>query len=291
MKTNVKSIVLTVIAVSAGLVVASVVYQLVASRNVQAEPQQQTLLPRVVARTPIEAGAVLTEKHLKTSQLPAQSASGDFSKPKSLIGRVAGSSITQDDPITEDHLLPLHHRSFIREQVKKGYRGIWTKVNIEAGYPQIMVGDRVDVVAVTQEPPKAQILIQNAEVLSFPAPPPEQYDDSYRRQKKEILVALALKPADAEKMALGTSGTRKIILLLRGYEDETWVQTDGTTAEHMLPIDLEKKLNAHKVEIIKGQTRNIHSFHKNSAGKGSVFYRTPGPVSQASPMQTQEETE
>jgi pilus assembly protein CpaB len=256
------------LAVASGLVTAVGIYQRLMTPRMTSMARTKQSVPVVVARMPLARGIVLTDSHLETiMMLRAQTPSGTFTDPQSLIGRLVKEPIAQRGPILETSLAPVGHRPL---HLAKGYRAVGVSVDARGGIQRFLEsGDHVDVVVTMDDEEgvtSSRVILQDIEVLAVP----ERSDPNMREggSNEQVPVTLAVTPPDAEALSLAMHiGT--IQLLFRGYADEQVAQTSGVTRDTLLPrVAASMAVNPmtyRVVEVIRGQDRVRQRFREGSA--------------------------
>lgn len=270
------------VSVGSGVIVATLVYSVVASRSTS-EAQAARSLPLVVAAATLSPGMVLTDQHLhrverSTEEIPT----GGFAHPHLVFGRTVRRTIKTNAPILESSLVPAGDSPGLKDLLPPGYRALGVSVDARGNIQNhLKAGDQVDVLVTMKdenEIPSSKVLLQNVQVLAVPALP-ETQGGSRSSQGDTLPVVLAVTPWHAEKLTLAVDvGTLQ--LMLRGYEDQWPVQTSGVTLDTLLPAGgaasqsvgmiqevVEEEMTPatyRPVEIIKGQQREHQRFRQKT---------------------------
>ncbi len=272
--------VMTGVAIVSGLVVAVGLYRVLAGR-----PMNTAQMPVVVAQNILAAGTELNKSDGRIDTRPAADVPpGAFSDTSSIEGRTTRASIPSGSPVVESLLVPLN-QSPIRALLKPGFRAVSVFVDGRGDIKRLLqAGDRVDVVVTMDDQDNmasSRMVLQNIEVLMVPPVNDHENESNYSasaEQQEWVPVTLAVRPSDAEKLALAMK-VGSIQLLVRGYEDEAMPGTTGVTKDTLLPASLateidtdlnkddketvEKTLEGatyRQIEVIKGQERHRQRF-------------------------------
>jgi pilus assembly protein CpaB len=207
-------------------------------------------LPVVVASRNVEAGQRLTDAMIEVKMLPeAAIASNAFTTKEQVLGQALRYSIATGEQVTGARLIEPAKVAALSFQIPQGLRGFTIPVNVMRSPAALAApGDFVDVLAAFQvdvlglTPPAAQqqsassrasldyraavTLIQNVQVLSVQAKYAEgtgTYEPSTRaappRESNVTYVTLAVKPEDAQLLALAVDKASLLTISLRPFGD------------------------------------------------------------------------
>ncbi len=278
--------IMLVIAMASGVMVAMGLYRMLSQGQTQTTTQVETV-NIVIAREDMQRGTVLTESEMDVVSGPVtemRKPIGSFDFPSEISGRILKTEIKKGETILGGMLAPKGDGIPLGVMVPPGMRGVIVHVDPESNVEEFLrVGDRVDVVLTldndTTQVSSSKILLQDTQVLGVPTAKDEV--DPRRSSSEWVPVALAVSPADAEKLALANNiGT--VQLIVRGYDDETAVWTSGVTTDTIIPqgaadsarqvpINSESKRALRTVEVIKGNDRTEERF-KTQPASNSVGY-------------------
>lgn len=230
---------LAVILLSAFMIASAcsyLVYRVVASRIAATTPRTTTKV--VIAATDIPLGTVLRDVDLTTTEILGPHPKGAIVNPKDAVGRGVTASLSQNEPILENHLAPAGSGGGLAATIKPGMRAVAVRVDdvvSVAGF--VTPGMRVDLL-ISGNPPgdtnpaegtKVKTLLQNLEVLSAGQ---DIQKDADGKAKPVPVVNLLVTPEQAEQISLASSQTR-IQLVLRNPLDTQIAQTSGTAVGNL----------------------------------------------------------
>ncbi len=212
------------------------VYRVVASRIAATTPRSTTKV--VIAATDIPLGTVLRDVDLATTEILGPLPKGAIVNPKDAVGRGVTASLSQNEPILENHLAPAGSGGGLAATIKPGMRAVAVRVDdvvSVAGF--VTPGMRVDLL-ISGNPPgdpnpaegtKVKTLLQNIEVLSAGQ---DIQKDADGKAKPVPVVNLLVTPDQAEQISLASSQTH-IQLVLRNPLDTQVAQTSGTAVGNL----------------------------------------------------------
>ena len=179
----------------------------------------------VVAATDIAAGDRLTSKKLKTiSRRKSDVLQGSFSSIRKVTGRVAASSIHEDEPINENRLVPQGELtgSYLAERIEPGMRAVTMTIDrVSAISGKLTSGDVVDVIASSSLPGMkggrvSRLILAGVKVLAVDY---NQKTGVKKKTSKKRTATLLLSQEDAR--VLTASGGAKLRLIARNPSDES----------------------------------------------------------------------
>jgi pilus assembly protein CpaB len=225
---------LAVILLSAFMIASAcsyLVYRVVAARITASAPRSTTKV--VVAATDIPLGTILRDVDLTSTEIIGPLPKGAIVNPKDAVGRGVIASLSQNEPILDNHLAPAGSGGGLAATIKPGMRAVAVRVDevvSVAGF--VTPGMRVDLL-ISGNPPgdpnptegtKVKTLLQNLEVLSAGQ---DIQKDADGKAKPVPVVNLLVTPEQAEQISLASSQTH-IQLVLRNPLDTEVAQTPGT---------------------------------------------------------------
>lgn len=195
----------------------------------------------VVAKVEIPMGSRIIREQLVVAQFPTNvTPEGAIATiDEQLIGRVAVTSISPRDPVTEVKLAPVGAAGGLSSVIPEGYRAMTVKVDDVVGISGfIMPGTLVDIVVVIT-PPKgggqeekiSKIVLQNIKVLANGQNIDKPKND--REVERVKAITLQVTPEQAEKLALASS-EGKLQLVMRNSVDQADEQTAGANKRSLL---------------------------------------------------------
>jgi pilus assembly protein CpaB len=196
----------------------------------------------VVAKVEIPVGSRIIPEQLTIAQFPANvTPEGAITViDDKLIGRVAVTSISPREPITESRLAPIGAAGGLSSVIPEGYRAMTVKVDDVVGVSGfIMPGTLVDIVVVIT-PPKgtgsedviSKIVLQNIKVLASGQNIDKPKNDR-EVERSAKAVTLQVTPEQTEKLALASS-EGKLQLVMRNSVDQADEQTTGANKRSLL---------------------------------------------------------
>src|SRR5689334_9098311 len=227
-------------------VLAAVVFGLIAAVSVSrflanAQEYTKNLHNVVIAKTEIPVGTRIIAEQLQVAQFPRSVApDGAFTKvDDNLIGRVAVTTISAREPITENRLAPMGSAAGLTSLIPEGYRAMNVRVDDVVGISGfIMPGTLVDIVVVIEPPENGQqreriskIVLQNIKVLANGSNLDKPKNEKEAERVKTV--TLQVTPEQAEKLALASSEGR-LQLVMRNSIDQGDEITNGATKKDLL---------------------------------------------------------
>jgi len=210
-----------IIFIAAALAVAFVAAKMI-SQYIKPAPEEVSL---VVAAADIAAGDRLTSKKLKTiSRRKSDVRQGSFSNIQKVAGRVAASSIHEDEPINEKQLVPQGKftGSYLAARIEPGMRAISTTIDRMSGVSGMLrPGDVVDVIASSSLPGRkggriSRLILTGVKVLAV------NYKEKAGLKKKTSLKGTAILLLNREDApVLAASEGAKLRLIVRNRSDES----------------------------------------------------------------------
>lgn len=168
------------------------------------EAEQTATVPQVVTTTALAAGSLLQPDDVTLANLPkAQASAAGLSSVNAAVGKVLTTPLAAGEPLLTSHMASA---GVLSAQLPLGYRAIAIALDPVGGLGgDIVPGAFVDVlVSVTQQQnalPTVKTLLQRAKVLGINNPT-SQPADAARQGKASLVVTLAVRPEEAEKLAL-----------------------------------------------------------------------------------------
>jgi len=224
------------VALVAGLVTASVVYQAITGGS-KIEAKAAPTRHVAVAAANINLGETLTSQHVKLMSWPNESLpAGALATVAEVEGRVALSSIVVGEPLLDAKLAPkLSGGGILPMLVPDNLRGVTIKVDEavrESGF--VSPNSRVDVVVSIADGQgsserKAKVILQNVLLLAAG----QAVEMRGNKPVPVTTVTLALTPEQAERLALAQSEGR-LTLATRKLGDDRIIQTPGTNIKSLL---------------------------------------------------------
>ena len=271
-------IVMASVAVLLGLVAAFGIWQYLSQTQKKVREVTATRAV-VIAAKQITAGTKLTDEFLAIKQLPIQTIPKDYPKSFSEIkDRIVKNTIEKDEIINESRLVNKTGGG-LSVVIPPGCRAITVKVNEVIGIGGFITpGSYVDIVSTYEKNAKetfSKTILQNVLVI---AAGDRIYDPNVVADPQPKIVnqvTIALKPNDAEKLALA-SGIGNLQLVLRPFGENVTPVTTGATLEdvygflamksdqsNVLPVSLSdssgdsfNKAPRNAIEIILGDERS-----------------------------------
>lgn len=256
------------VAVSFGLITAYGIYDFLRQQRLAMEALKNSTQNVVVAAQEIPPGTAITpamvtvSSYLKTSVPP-----GSFSASEQVVGKVVNTPVVTGEPVLASRV---GERAGLTVLLTPGQRAMAVKVDEIIGVSGFLIpNDRVDVIANVDRPGEAgadtqisKIVLQNKRVLSV-AQTMEQNKDGKPQVANSI--TLELLPEESEKLSLASQKGR-ILLALRGMEDEHIVQTRGSTTSDLLALAAPRKNGKpaapakYRVEVYLGKEKSVQEF-------------------------------
>jgi pilus assembly protein CpaB len=196
--------------------------------NIQTTPVVSALLPLV-------AGAQIQEKDLRVTDWPSTMVPvGTFSDVTKLIGRVVKIDIAENEPIFEAKLAQVGSQEGFSSLIPTGMRAMTVQVNVYSGVSGfILPGANVDVLVTVSSAgsgseASTRIILENVKVLAVDQTFKTNDSDPVKVQSVTLLVT----PGQAEKLALGTT-EGKLLLMLRNASDQEASGTSGVQLDEL----------------------------------------------------------
>ena len=200
---------------------------------IRSRPAVQVEVPSsfvVVARQPLEMGALLTPEQVRVVAWPARDpVVGAYDKAESVVNRGLIASVVENEPITEAKLAPLQGGSGLPTAIRSGMRAMAVKVNEVIGVAGfVLPGTKVDVLVTIPRDNDSitRVVASNVQVLATG----ERFDEIEAKKEgkpiRSTVVTLMVTPPDAERIALATT-EGQIMLALRNPLDTEITRTAG----------------------------------------------------------------
>ena len=256
------------VAVSFGLIAAYGIYSFLRQQRLAVEALRHSTQTVVVAAKEIPAGTSITPDMVKlSSYLKTSIPPGSFSSPEQVSGRVVQTQVVVGEPLLASRM---GEKAGLTVLLTPGQRAMAVKVNEIIGVSGFITpNDRVDVIANVARPGGegqdgqiSKIVLQNKRVLSV-----AQTVEGQKDGKPQVAssITLELTPEDAEKLSLA-SLEGKILLALRGTQDEHIIQTRGSTTRDLLALPAPQRRSngvvrpSYTVEVYRGTAKTVQQF-------------------------------
>src|SRR6187549_4258735 len=183
-----------------------------------------------IATKALPVGTMLVPGDVKLVAWPASSpVAGGYTKVEEVVNRGLIAPVVENEPLTATKLAPIEAGAGLAPTIATGMRAISVKVNEVIGVAGFVVpGTRVDVVVTIgrQDDSVTRAIVSNAQVLTAGT----KYDQEQAKDGKPVpstVVTLLVTPADAERIALASTGG-SIMLALRNPLDISTAETKWT---------------------------------------------------------------
>lgn len=181
-----------------------------------------------VARTQMEAGALIKDTDLTTAQWPGAAPANVLMKKEEIVGRGVIAMIYPGEPIRADRLAPVGAGAGLASTIPVGMRAVAIRVNDVVGVAGFVTpGQRVDLLILGTSPNAqgtvSKTLLQNIVVLSAGQ---QIQKDAEGKPIPVPVVNLLVTPDQAEIVSLA-SNHAQIQLVLRNPMDKEAVTTKG----------------------------------------------------------------
>lgn len=231
----------------------------------------------IVASKQIPVGTKITDEFIATKQFPANAIPKDYpDSVDNVLGKITRTTLEKDEIITTPRLVTEGAEGGLPMVIPKGYRAITIKVNEVSGVAGLIApGDRVDILSVlnkSEEQTLSKTILQNIQILAVGDKIIDPNNITSLKPSVTSQITVALKPNDAEKLALA-SQAGEIHLILRPLGENTISQTDGSnlqdvygyfTVDSNIPSDLSittsKAQIKNSIEVILGNKRTYQYF-------------------------------
>lgn len=178
----------------------------------------------VVAADKLSLGTRLAAADVRTAAWPKNvPLPGSFQKPEDVIGRGVIINMSANEPVLESKLAPKEGGAGLTSAIPEGMRAVSVKVNDVIGVAGFVVpGTRVDVILSGSRNKdnngieESKVILENVQVLA--AGQNVDQDANGKPQNVQV-ITLLVKPEDAQRLALATSGDGRIQLALRNPLD------------------------------------------------------------------------
>ena len=215
----------------------------------------------LMAKMPIEAGAVLVATQFQLVAWPsAKTPEGVFTDEKKLIGRVARQSMFPGELIVEAKLASLESKGGLASMITVGKRAISVRVNDVVGVAGFALpGNYVDILVSAKDgtgQPFSKTVLNHVKVLAI------AQDTTADPAKPKVVnaVTLELTPSEAEQLDLARSiGT--LSLVLRNEIDSLELKSGGASLKD---ITQHKELLADNVKSVKSLGKKNRTVPKKS---------------------------
>lgn len=230
---NVKKVAPLAIALVLGAITAYMIWQVIQKRpsSLTAELKRPQV---VVAKRPIEAGAVLSPEDLTLGEIATDTIPDTvFTSTDQLVGRVTVVNVIQGQAISTTLLAPRGMGAGLQAAVPLGMRAVTVEINEMTGVAGYLIpGCHVDVVQTLKDEktglPTARTLAQNVKITACGVRHNPQDGDGGGRS-----ITLLVSPAQAELLELASSIGRPRFVL-RGGNDLATVDTKGITFAELI---------------------------------------------------------
>src|SRR4030043_1063837 len=233
-----KSVILLGVAVIIALVTSLLVYGYIQKKGKVKEVAVETQ-PGVVAAVDLSWGTRITDEMLKkTNFLKGSLATGYFSDPALVVGRVLIYPVKVNEPVFESRLAPVEVKTGgVAAVITPKKRAFAVKVDKVIGVSGfIHPGNRVDILMTLATGrtfnPVTKTILENILVLAVGSETKERRGLEEKSSPTDV-ITLEVTPEEAEKLALaGTEG--RLQLALRNFSDTENVVTRGTTVSTLI---------------------------------------------------------
>jgi pilus assembly protein CpaB len=230
---NVKKVAPLAIALVLGAITAYMIWQFIQKRpnGLTAELKHPQV---VVAKRPIEAGAVLSPDDLTLGDIATETIPDTvFTSTDQLVGRVTVVNVIQGQAISTTLLAPRGMGAGLQAAVPLGMRAVTLEINEMTGVAGYLIpGCHVDVVQTLKDEktglPTARTLAQNVKITACGMRHNPQDGDGGGRS-----ITLLVTPAQAELLELASSVGRPRFVL-RGGNDLATADTKGITFAELI---------------------------------------------------------
>jgi len=243
-----------IIFIAVALLIAFIAAKMI-SQYIKPAPKEVSL---VVAAANIPAGDRLTSKNLKTirrrkSDVPQ----GSFSSIRKVTGRVAASSIHEDEPINERRLVPQgkFSDSYLTARIEPGMRAVSMTIDQVSGIAGMLrSGDMVDVIATNNLPGKkgdkiSRVILSRVKVLAVSY---KQDSGVKKKTSKKGIVTLLLNQEDTR--ILTASESAKLRLIALNPSDESDPNQEAT----IFSVSLGPKKASELRDMLEKKDRALH---------------------------------
>lgn len=195
--------------------------------------------PVVVAKFQIPAASKILDEQLEICQFPKTAAPIKcYSKKEDLVGRVVNTNIFQGEILVPERVEKEGAQSGLSAIVPKGLRAITLKVDDTSGLAGLVrPGNFVDIMTTLRTPNQgddsiSKVILQNVKVIAT-----GQVTISNEKNEKvgvvpTVTVLTTLEQAERLSLA-STEG--KVRLVLRNFEDQAEIQTEGVRLSSLIP--------------------------------------------------------
>lgn len=268
-----KGILIMAVALLLGLSASMLAVKILASkqmRQTKAEPAKKIEVNQLmVAAKDLALGTVISAEDIQLSTWPKKLIPRTaFSKSEDLIGKVVQAQIFAGEPVTEQRVAAQGSSKGLGVLIPPGMRAMTVEVDEELGASGFFrAGTKIDIIATGR--PKGdekftKIVLQDIQILSMSG------EEGSSRKTPKTIVTMAIKPEDAEKLALALN-EGKIHMIVRNALDEKKVATAGVSATELLkvrPLDVtegnkgRREIEIKVVELILGDERKEEKFQR-----------------------------
>ena len=233
-----KPVILVALTVLVALTTSLVAYKWFKERSIANAGRRGELVNVAVAVTDLSWGTIIKPEMVKTVLfLKGSLASGFFTDPASVAGRVVLTPIKADEPIFASRLATSDiTKGGVAAVISENKRAMGVKVDKVQGVSGfIHPGNRVDVVA-TFRPANSQLPVTMTVLENIPVLATGTQTEIRGRQEKAVevdVITLEVSPEEAEVLALA-SAEGKLQLSLRNYSDTKNIGTKGVTVQSLM---------------------------------------------------------
>ncbi|MEC4681512.1 MAG: Flp pilus assembly protein CpaB [Nitrospirota bacterium] len=208
---------LAALMLSAGI--TFVAYRMLSNRM---SPQEEKMVPVVVAKEDLLLGTLLTELELQVVTWPeTMKLEGSFSDLEDLVGRGLIMPVVTNEPILESKLAPKGAGAGLASMIPEGMRAVTVKVNDVIGVAGFVgPGAHVDVIltgspTTRNETDTSKVILENVQVLAAG----QNIEQHANGEPQDVqVVTLLVTPDEAQRLALASQDGR-IQLALRNPLD------------------------------------------------------------------------
>lgn len=195
-----------------------------------------TTRQQVVAKDPIQIGAMLTSQQLVLVPWPeANPIQGGFTRIEDVVGRGLVAGVVANEPIIESKLAAREAGAGLPPLIPPGMRAMSIKVNDVVGVAGFAVPkSRVDVVVIMRSGQEgmSRLVVSNIQVLASGTRIDQEKSASGEAMPTSV-VTLLVTPQDAERIALAQNDGQ-IMLALRNPLDTDQAQTAGVRVSALM---------------------------------------------------------
>jgi pilus assembly protein CpaB len=222
--------------------------------NVSKEQKYRSeLLNVVVAKGQIPARTILTRELLEIKKIPREYVlAGAYTNLNEPLNKVTLAALLPGEQLTGSKLTEKNKQLGLALIIPKDKRAVSVEVDASASIAGLIKpGDMVDVVCTIGDLDRTVTILQNVPVLAIDQQMESGNENKNEKVNRTVIATFALNLTDAEKL-VQASAKGQLKLLLRPLNDETKINSWGSTTSGLLPYYTGSRSGGWTIRIIRG---------------------------------------